>query len=133
VALGHYPFHSAEARPCRSHRRLPAYAGHADRCRRVLRHTAHRRRIGQAFSGSSLLRPQSSGLALAVEAWAERDLFWPIARYVSGTNAEAVDPGLHVDRAALRGKRTPTIERLKAVARAYPCRVESGGFPKVSG
>jgi hypothetical protein len=44
-------------------------------------------------------------------------LFWPIARYVSGTNAETVDPGLHADRAALRGKRTPTLDRLKTVAR----------------
>jgi glutathione S-transferase len=70
--------------------------------------------LDRRFPRRPLLRPQSSGLALAVEAWAERDLFWPIARYVSGTNAEAVDPGLHVDRAALRGKRTPTMARLKA-------------------
>jgi hypothetical protein len=83
-------------------------------------HGRHRR-----FPGSPLLRPQSSGLALAVEAGAERDLFWPIARYISGTNAEAVDPGLHVDRAALRGKRTPTIERLKAVARSEYGRIEA--------
>src|ERR1700730_9137233 len=88
--------------------------------RRMVPHGRHRR-----FPGSPLLRPQSSGLALAVEAGAERDLFWPIARYVSGTNAEAVDPGLHVDRAALRGKRTPTIERLKAVARSEYGRIEA--------
>lgn len=81
--------------------------------------------LDRRFPDRPLLRPQSSGLALAVEAWAERDLFWPIARYVSGTNAEAVDPGLHVDRAALRGKRTPTIERLKAVARSEFGRIEA--------
>jgi glutathione S-transferase len=81
--------------------------------------------LDRRFPGRPMLRPQSSGLALAVEAWAERDLFWPIARYVSGTNAEAVDPGLHVDRAALRGKRTPTIERLKAVAKSEYGRIEA--------
>ena len=65
-----------------------------------------------------LLDPHLTGLALAVEAWAERDLFWPVARYVSGTNAENLAPELHADRAALRGKRTPTMARLKAVAEA---------------
>jgi glutathione S-transferase len=58
-----------------------------------------------------------SGLATAVEAWAESDLFWPIARFVSGVNAETVDPRLHADRAMLRGKPKPSIERLKTVAR----------------
>lgn len=81
--------------------------------------------LDRRFPDRPLLHPQSIGLALAVEAWAERDLFWPIARYVSGTNAETVDPGLHADRAALRGKRTPTIERLKAVARSEFGRIEA--------
>ena len=74
--------------------------------------------LDRRFPARLLLEPASSGLALAVEAWAERDLFWPIARYVSGTNAETVEPGLHADRAALRGKRTPSFDRLKAVARS---------------
>jgi len=55
-------------------------------------------------------------IASAIEAWAERDLFWPVVRYVSGINAENLGPELHADRAALRGKRTPSLERLKAVA-----------------
>jgi len=80
--------------------------------------------LDRRFPERHLLHAQSRGLALAVEAWAERDLFRPIARYVSGTNAEAVDPGLHVDRAAMRGKRTPTNERLKAVARSKYGRIE---------
>ena len=63
-----------------------------------------------------LLDAQHEGLSLAVEAWAERDLFWPIARYVSGINAEMVAADLHVDRAALRGKHTPSFKRLKSVA-----------------
>ena len=74
--------------------------------------------LDRRFRNRRLLRPETAGLALAVEAWAEGDLFWPIAQYVSGTNAETVDPDLHVDRAALRGKHTPLMERLKAVARA---------------
>ena len=81
--------------------------------------------LDRRFPDLPLLRPLTSGLALAVEAWAERDLFWPIARYVSGTNAETVDLSLHVDRAALRGKHTPSIERLKAVAHAERGRIES--------
>ena len=63
-----------------------------------------------------LFDAQQRGLSLAVEAWAERDLFWPIARYVSGINAEKVAADLHVDRAALRGKHTPSFKRLKSVA-----------------
>ena len=81
--------------------------------------------LDRRYRDRPLLRPQSTGLALAVEAWAERDLFWPIARYVSGTNAETVDPGLHADRAALRGKRTPSFDRLKAVARSEVGRIEA--------
>ncbi len=64
-----------------------------------------------------LTDPKTRGVTRAIEAWAERDLFWPIARYVSGTNAETVDPQLHVDRASLRGKPTPSVARLKEVAR----------------
>jgi len=81
--------------------------------------------LDRRFPERPLLGPKFSGIALAVEAWAERDLFWPIARYVSGTNAEAVGPGLHADRAALRGKPTPTTERLKAVARSEYGRIEA--------
>jgi len=81
--------------------------------------------LDRRFPERPLLLPQTGGLALAVEAWAERDLFWPIARYVSGTNAETVDPGLHADRAALRGKRTPSFDRLKAVARSELGRIEA--------
>lgn len=57
------------------------------------------------------------GLSGVIEAWAERDLFWPLARYVSGINAERTEPGLNADRAALRGKPEPSPQRLKQVAR----------------
>jgi glutathione S-transferase len=81
--------------------------------------------LDRRFPDRPLLKPQTAGLSLAIEAWAERDLFWPIARYVSGINAETVDPGLHVDRAAMRGKHPPSMERLKTLARAELGRIEA--------
>jgi glutathione S-transferase len=74
------------------------------------------RELDRRFPDAPLQTPATRGLAVAIEAWAERDLFWPIARYVSGINADTVSPQLHVDRAALRGKPTPSNARLKAVA-----------------
>ncbi len=76
------------------------------------------RELDRRYPQPPLFDPLLTGLALAVEAWAERDLFWPIARYVSGTNAEKVAPELHRDRAALRGKHTPSMARLQAVAQS---------------
>lgn len=64
-----------------------------------------------------LVRAETAALSTAIESWAERDLFWPIARYASGINAETMDARLHADRAALRGRPVPSIDRLKAVAR----------------
>lgn len=75
------------------------------------------RELDRRYPKPPLSPPDTAGLARAIEAWAERDLFWPIARFVSGTNAETVDPQLHIDRASLRGKQTPSIGRLKEVAR----------------
>lgn len=75
------------------------------------------RELDRRFPSPPLMDPHTRGIAMAVEAWAERDLFWPIVRYVSGVNAETVDPQLHVDRAMMRGKAAPSIGRLKAVAR----------------
>ena len=64
------------------------------------------------------LMPQGlAALATAVESWAERDLFWPAVRFASGVNAHTMDPKLHVDRAAMRGKAAPSHERLRRVAR----------------
>lgn len=75
------------------------------------------RELDRRFPERPLVQPETNGIATAIEAWAERDLFWPIVRYVSGVNAERLDPQLHIDRAALRGKHPPSIERLKQVAR----------------
>lgn len=75
------------------------------------------RELDRRYPTPALLEPATRALATAIEAWAERDLFWPAVRYVSGINAETVDPQLHVDRAAIRGKKAPALERLKVVAR----------------
>ena len=76
------------------------------------------RELERRYPQPGLFAPQDRGLALVIEAWAERDLFWPIARYVSGINADKLPSVLHADRAALRGKHTPSIRRLKAVAQS---------------
>lgn len=81
------------------------------------------RELDRRHPEPSIDDPSRRPLATAIEAWAERDLFWPIARFVSGTNAEEVDPQLHVDRAALRGKPTPSLDRLRAVARRDLARI----------
>ena len=75
------------------------------------------RELDRRYPEPPLMDARTRGLATAIEAWAERDLFWPIARYVSGVNADTVDSRLHIDRAALRGKPTPSKDRLRAVAR----------------
>jgi len=75
------------------------------------------RALDRLWPERPLVRPATRGLSTAIEAWAERDLFWPIARYVTGVNAQTVDPRLHADRAALRGKPPPSPDRLQSVAR----------------
>ncbi|MSQ54298.1 MAG: glutathione S-transferase family protein [Betaproteobacteria bacterium] len=75
------------------------------------------RELDRRYPSPPLMDAGTRGVATAIEAWAERDLFWPVARYVSGVNAETVDAQLHADRAALRGKPVPSTARLKSVAR----------------
>ena len=73
------------------------------------------------------LFPQGRGLAQALAAWAERDLFWPAARFITGRNAAAFSPEFHADRAAMRNRPPPSLEQLRAAAaRAEPeLRVQS--------
>lgn len=74
------------------------------------------RALDRLFPEPCLVPARLVGRATVIEAWAERDLFWPAARFVSGVNADTMDPALHVDRAAMRGKRPPSHERLRRVA-----------------
>ncbi|RPH45693.1 MAG: glutathione S-transferase family protein [Burkholderiales bacterium] len=76
--------------------------------------------------------PAQAAQEAAIEAWVEGDLFWGIARFASGVNAETVDAALHVDRARLRGKAPPSVERLRAVARRN-LRTVRAALPAVAG
>jgi glutathione S-transferase len=58
----------------------------------------------------------SRGAAEALALWIETSLFWTVARYASGVNAEHMPAGLHADRAAMRGMPPPDIARLKLTA-----------------
>lgn len=80
--------------------------------------------LDRCFPERLLSAPQTSGLSAAIEAWAERDLFWPIARYLTGMNAE-LHAGFHADRAALRGKGAPSVARIEATARTSLALVEA--------
>ena len=63
----------------------------------------------------------TAGLASAVEAWAERDLFWTLARWVTAVNADNLPFEFHADRAALRGRKAPSLDRVReAGKRALP-------------
>ncbi|MGE3773951.1 MAG: glutathione S-transferase family protein [Gammaproteobacteria bacterium] len=54
------------------------------------------------------------GLHRIVERWAETQLFWPCALYVTGANAGALPDAFHADRAAMRGRPPPTPARVRA-------------------
>ena len=85
------------------------------------------RELDRRYPAPPLVTTAQRGMATAIESWAERDLFWPIARYVSGVNAATVNPQLHVDRALLRGKPTsPSMARLGVVAQRNRGLVRAG-------
>ncbi len=83
------------------------------------------RELERRYPSPSLVGHLNPGAARAIEAWVERDLFWPVARYVSGVNADTVGPQLHVDRAAMRGKPTPSGPVLAAAARRGQAQVRA--------
>lgn len=58
-------------------------------------------------------------LAHAIADWAESRLLWPVALYVSGTNAARFPAAFHSDRAILHGKPIPDVDRVKASAAKY--------------
>ena len=64
----------------------------------------------------TLFPPGHDGLGWMLSMWAERVLFWPTARYVTGVNSDALPPEFHADRAAMRGHAPPTGAQLKAAA-----------------
>ena len=71
------------------------------------------------FPGPWPERSRASALALA--AWAEDKLLWPIALYITGTHADGYPDAFHRDRARLHGKPIPRVEQVKrAAARRLP-------------
>ncbi len=72
--------------------------------------------LDRRFPEPTLFPPGHDGLGWMLSMWAERALFWPTARYVTGVNSDRLPPEFHADRAAMRGHAPPTGEQLKAAA-----------------
>lgn len=64
----------------------------------------------------SVYADRPAGLCNALTTWAEDQFFWPLARYITGINAEHMGSNFHRDRAAMRGKDAPDLERVKRAA-----------------
>lgn len=73
--------------------------------------------IDRRYPSPPLSDSGGDGLSRMVEAWAERDLFWPAARFLTGINANHLGATFHADRAALRGKQPPSPTALRRAAR----------------
>lgn len=65
---------------------------------------------------NSVYAGYSKGQVHAVATWAEDQLFWPMARYITAINADHVGSALHNDRAAMRGNPPPPLDLVKAAA-----------------
>ena len=61
-----------------------------------------------------LLPESGAGFDGILATWAERVLMWPTARYVTGTNRDALSEAFFRDRSQMRGHRTPTMEQVAA-------------------
>jgi glutathione S-transferase len=59
---------------------------------------------------------RARALTAALATWAERDLLWPLARYITGLHADRFPESFHHDRAALHGKPAPTVEQVRRSA-----------------
>lgn len=62
----------------------------------------------------SLYPPGQQGLVEVITRWAEDSLFWLCARAVVGANAEHLPEEFHADRAAMRGRPSPSLARTRA-------------------
>ena len=60
--------------------------------------------------------PARAAMTAALAAWAERDLLWPLACYITGLHADRFPEAFHRDRAALHGKPAPTMDQVRASA-----------------
>ncbi len=60
---------------------------------------------------------RARALTEAVSPWAESQLLWPLAIYVTGINAERFPASFHRDRAILHGKAPPSLDQVRRAAR----------------
>jgi len=72
--------------------------------------------IERRYPTPPLWSREKEGLNRVIEVWAERDLFWPAAHFVTGINAQTLGPRFHTDRAALRGKSPPSLRSIQKAA-----------------
>lgn len=70
--------------------------------------------IERRHPAPSILAAGHDSLGRMLALWAERVLFWPTARYVTGKYSDHLSPDFHADRAAMRGLPAPTAETLRA-------------------
>lgn len=69
--------------------------------------------LDRRYPAPALFPQGQQGLTWALGTWAEDQFFWPIARYISGINADVMENGFHRDRAAMRGRPEPDLARLR--------------------
>ncbi|MGE0658445.1 MAG: glutathione S-transferase family protein [Reyranellaceae bacterium] len=74
------------------------------------------RELERRFPQPTLFPGNQRGLTAALAMWIEEPFFWPMARFVTGRNAEKAGATFHADRAAMRNKPDPGIARIKADA-----------------
>ncbi len=68
--------------------------------------------------------PRGAGMVAA--AWAEESLFWPVASYVIGLNAESIPAAFAADRAKMRGVAPPTAAEARAAAQQAAPEIRRG-------
>ncbi len=74
------------------------------------------RELERRFPQPTLFPANQRGLTAALAMWIEEPFFWPMARFVTGRNAEKAGATFHADRAAMRNRPDPGIARIKADA-----------------
>jgi glutathione S-transferase len=67
------------------------------------------------FPGLNSARTRA--LTNCLTPWAEGQMFWPLALYITGLNADKFPDHFHQDRAQLHNKPPPNLDRVKASVR----------------
>ena len=70
-------------------------------------------------------RARTRALCEGLTAWAESQMFRPLALYITGLHAERFPAEFHADRARLHGKPGPTLAQVLASSAKYQAQVEA--------